>query len=331
MESNFFNRISYLINRERIGFRRKFIVFLFFLVISVIIWFLKALEKNYTAQIDYPVRYRNFPQDKTLIGELPDHLKLNVYAHGYVLFQHKISSRYLPLIIPVSSFSLKPLNEKDSGFFYMETRFMKDYIDRQMSSEFEIISIKPDTIVFPFAKVISRRIPVKQEVSYTLDQQLILKEPVLLYPDSVEVTGPDYLLDTLSFITTRRKDLGIISKNREYDLALQIPRHITLRQEEVSIRFEVEKFTEKLLSIPVKIPDAPDSLKVITFPGAISLSCQVGLSNYEKLQAEMFTAVVQFSEIAEGQTRLKIRLEKIPEFVTEVNYSPNTVEYLIER
>jgi YbbR domain-containing protein len=200
-----------------------------------------------------------------------------------------------------------------------------------MSSEFEIISIKPDTIVFPFAKVITRRIPVRQEVSYTLDQQLILKAPVLLYPDSVEVTGPDYLLDTLSFIRTRRRDLGIISKNREFDLALQVPRHITLRRDEVSIRFEVEKFTEKLLSIPVRIQDAPDSLKLITFPGTISLSCQVGLSNYEKLQAEMFSAVVQYSDIAEGQTRLKIRLEKIPEFVTEVSYSPNNVEYLIER
>ena len=331
MENNLFERITNLIGREKIGFRRKLLMFSFFLVVSIIIWFLKALEKNYTAEIDYPVRYRNLPQDKTLIGEVPDHLKLNVYAHGYVLFQHKISSRYLPLIIPISSFSLKPLNEKDKSFYYLESRFLKDYIDRQMSSEFEIISIKPDTLIFPFAELITKRLPVRQRFSYKLDRQLMLKSPVTLSPDSVDVTGPDYIIDTLSFIYTREKDLGIISKNRVYELSLQTFKHIALRQDEVSAQFEVEKFTEKILSIPIVVEDLPDSLNVITFPSNITLSCQVGLSNYEKLQSDMFSAFVPYADIQKGQNRLKIDLSKVPDFVTEINYSPNTVEYLIER
>lgn len=331
MKKKFLKRISGLFGNERTGARRKALIFAFFLTISIVIWLLKALEKNYTTRIDYPVRYRNFPDDKTLIGELPDHLKLNVYAHGYVLLQHKISSRYIPLVISVNSFTLKPLRERDSGFFFLETRFLKDYIDKQLSSEFEILEVDPDTLVFPFAEVVEKPLPIKLDFDLQLGQQMILKQPPVIQPDSIMVTGPDYIMDTLKNIHTKEKNLGIISVDKEFEIGLQNIKHTTLSPEEVTVKIEVEKFTEKTLTVPVTVNGVPDSLNVVTFPRQIALTCQVGLSNYERIQSGMFTASVDFSDIEEGQTRLEVNLTRFPEFVRSIKFNPKTVEYLIQK
>lgn len=331
MKTKFLKRLSGLFGNERTGARKKALIFAFFLTISIVIWLLKALEKNYTTQIDYPVRYRNFPDDKTLIGELPDHLKLNVYAHGYVLLQHKISSRYIPLVISVNSFTLKPMRERDSGFFFLETRFLKDYIDKQLSSEFEILEVRPDTLVFPFAEVVEKRLPVEPNFDFQLEQQMILKQSPVIQPDSIMVTGPDYIMDTMQNIYTKDKDLGIISGDKEIDIGLQSVKHTTLSPERVNVKIEVERFTEKTLSVPITVTAAPDTLNVITFPRQIALTCQVGLSNYERIQPGMFTATVNYADIEEGQTRLEVKLIKRPEFVRSIKYNPKTVEYLIQK
>lgn len=331
MDNNIIDRISRIINREKIGFRKKTLIFSFFLLVAIIIWFLKALEKNYTTEIDYPVRYRNFPSNKTLIGEVPDHLKLTVYAHGYVLLQHKISSRYIPLVISVRSFSLNQLRGADSGFYFIESRFMKDYIDKQLSSEFEILEVRPDTLIFPFADVVTKMLPVKPDVRYALDQQIILKSEPYPDPDSIKVTGPNYILDTLRYLRTRDNDIGIVKESRSYNVDLKTIKHVRSSTDEVQLVFEVEKFTEKSLTIPVTVKDLPDSLKIITFPANIKITCQVGLSNYEKLQSGMFSASVKYADIKEGQSRLKIELDRSPDFINALKFSPKTVEYLIEK
>lgn len=292
---------------------------------------MKALEENYTAEIDYPVRYRNFPDDKTLIGEVPDHLKLTVYAHGYVLLQHKISARYIPLIISVRSFSLKKFPENESGFYFLETRYIKDYIDKQLSSEFEILEVNPDTLVFPFASVKSKILPVVSHVGYQLDRQLILKDMVQVTPDSVRITGPDYLIDTLKTMHTREVNLGVISRSRTYTVGLNSFPHTTLYPEDVEVSFHLERFTEKSISVPVVIENAPEGLKLITFPAQVELTCQVGLSNYEKLQAGMFKFAVDYNEISQGKEQLSVRLKRFPEFVKAIRFAPGSVEYLIER
>jgi hypothetical protein len=81
----------------------------------------------------------------------------------------------------------------------------------------------------------------------------------------------------------------------------------------------------------VSIVNVPDSLRVVTFPREINITCQVGLSNYERLQPAMFLAVVDYSDLTGGSTRVAVDLARYPEFITSLKYTPKTLEYLIER
>jgi hypothetical protein len=330
MDTGFLNRFSRFISREKLAFRKKALLFSFFLALSVIIWLMNALGKNYTSDIDYPVRFKNYPENKTLIGELPASLKLKVSAHGYTLLQHRISSRYIPIVFNVKSFTLSRMPEVDSSFYFLETRFVHDYISKELDSEFEILDVKPDTLIFPFAVVVTKKIPVFADIIYELDKQLILKEMPVLDPDSIIVSGPDYILDTLNLIKTERTELGRIKGSTDKKLEMKALNHVSFSEEKIDIKFTIEKFTEKTLSIPIIVDNLPDSLEMQIFPRKIQLTCQVGLSNFDPLQSGMFSAHVDYNEYVPGITRLKVSLGDQPNFVRAVRFKPKTVEFLID-
>ncbi len=97
MVKNIEDNIKKFLEKKNIKMDRKLIIFLFFVVLSTIFWFLNQLEDEYVTDISLPVHYTNFPSDKILVNELPDHLDLRVRAFGYKLLEYKISKKILAL------------------------------------------------------------------------------------------------------------------------------------------------------------------------------------------------------------------------------------------
>jgi hypothetical protein len=84
----------------------RFRVFLFFLALSAAFWFVRAMGEQYETIVDYPVRYINFPEDKVLIGKVPDKLQLKIRARGFAILKGKLNLHIIPLRFNVNSFSL---------------------------------------------------------------------------------------------------------------------------------------------------------------------------------------------------------------------------------
>jgi YbbR domain-containing protein len=161
---------------------------------------------------------------------------------------------------------------------------------------------------------------------------MILKVDPLINPDSILVSGPDYIIDTLSGLETLTTDLGVISRSKVLAVDMKESKNLYFKQNKVKVSFDIEQFTEKTIQVPITISNLPENLTLQTFPPNIQLICQVGLSNYEKLQSNYFKAQVDFKEISQAVSdRLKVDLVKQPEFIRVVNFSPKTVEYLIEK
>ena len=332
MSSGFLNRISHLSDKEKNAFRKKAMIFSFFLLLSVVFWFMNALSENYTTDIKYPVVYRKFPDDKVLIGDLPEHLTLTVNAHGYTLLRYSLGTRHIPLVFNVRSFYMNQSTRQDSSLYYIETRYAQEYFAKQLSSEFQILEIKPDSLYFRFANVVSKKIPVFIDLTYSLDKQLILMSGPEVVPDSVMVSGPDYILDTLQQVATKNTDVGLIQQSVSKTLDLLKVKNTKLIREQVTVKFEVEKFTEKTLQIPIEVINIPDTTKLKTFPNIVKVTCQVGLSEYDKLQVSMFSAIVDFAEAQAGlSNKIIVEITRQPEFIKTLKHSPRTVEYLIEK
>ena len=305
-------------------------MFSVFLMISVFIWLLNALSKNYTSVIEYPLVYTDFPEDRVFVGDLPENLELRINAHGYVILKYKTFRKPSPISFKVSAFTFNRPGQ-DSSRAYILTRYLIDQVSRQLQADMQLLDIKPDTLHFQFARRITRMVKIQPDFEYQLDQQFTIKDGIILEPDSVEVTGPDLILDTLRYIYTVKSDLGNLSRNYSDKVKLKRIGDLDYSRSKVNCSFELERFTEVQLTIPIEVLNLPDSIALQTFPSRVKLTCNVGLSKYDRVNGSPIRAVVDYTEIKEGNALLDVNIQNIPVYLLSYEFYPKTVEFLKSR
>jgi hypothetical protein len=323
--------IEYLkteLNAIRFG---KVLVFLVCLAFASFLWFLNALGKHYTDHITVPVRYVNLPKDKELTGEKPDKLELTVDAFGYTLLRHKLRLAFSPVLLDVNELTNNYLENKFISRYAISTNGHKVEIAKQISSEIEIISIRPDSISFNVSNIIEKQVKVRPDVNITLEKEFILQKLPVSIPESILVRGPEDILDTLGYIITRPVELKNLSQTVVRDVDLILPSGLKSETEEVTVQIAVEQCTEAKFEIPILIINQPDSLLIKTFPAKVKVSCKVGISQYKRLNISRFTATVDYSHRIGVISKLPVILGNIPETLLAVDYFPKEVDYIIER
>ncbi len=313
---------------RQLEWKRKFLVFSFFLAISIIIWLLNALSKNYTAEIKYPITYSRLPENKLLVSDVPEYFMLKVNAHGYALLSYKLSRRPVPINFAVSSFAMNRVTG-DSTKFFLLTRYAREQVARQLPSELQLLEIAPDSLIFQFAEEVDRVLPVTPMISYELGKDFTLLNKARITPDSVRVTGPDIYIDTLNSLLTEKRDLGLLEKSYKGSLRILNYDKIKTRQNEVQISIELEKTTEIQVAVPIQISGLPDSLRMQVFPQKIKVTGKVGLSKYDRMLPEAFFAEVDYNDVLDKKTRLPVTLRRQPDDLLNSTFSPKTVEYLL--
>jgi len=310
---------------------RRVMVFLFFLVVSSIFWFLNALSREYTTSIMYPVRYTNYPENMVLIGEPPRALDLTVNAYGYTLLKYYITRRLLPIVFDVNYFSLNRLPDTGTRNFYILSSLATNRVAGQLGADIEILDIRPDTLYFKFSDMVSARLPVKPVLELEFDQQFMVKGEILVEPDSITVSGPASHLDTMQFIPTKKLILKGLKESAGRKVELAEIDLINYSISGVTVTIPVEQFTEASIRVPVETVNLPDTLSMKTFPSEVTVSYLVSLTDYEKVNAQLFKAVVDYATPVPANGRLPVLLLSTPDFIRSVRYSPGSVDFIIER
>jgi hypothetical protein len=309
----------------------KAFVFLVCLVLASFLWFLNALEKHYTDHITIPVKYINLPKNKDLTGKLPDKLEIVVDALGYTILRHKLSLSFSPLLIDVNEITGNYLENRFMSKYSISTYGHKEEFAKQISSEIAIISIRPDSISFKVSNVIDKMVKVQPVTEITFAREFIMQKPPVVQPESVLVRGPEEILDTLRYITTKPVVLKNLSQSAVQDVGLSLEPGLKCEIDKVSVQVTVEQCSEAKFEIPVFVINQPDSLQIKTFPARVKLSCRVGISQYNKLNNSSFKVVVDYSQHSLILSKLPVTLVNIPETVLSVDYFPKEVDYIIER
>lgn len=332
MEPGFKNQPSNLADREKVKVNKKLLIYLFFLIISIGLWYLNALSKDYTTFIQYDVHYENFPQGKALTKELPEKLTFKVKGLGFSILKHKMLAYTTSITLPIDNFRLDISRKDNQYIYYLLTKYTKDWVSSQLGSDVQLVEIQPDTLVFNFTDVIEKKVPIKPSLTLQFEKQYTQNGHYIVKPDSVVVSGPQVLLDTLSFIPTKEFKAKNIKDTIKQELELMTFKRITSKTSKVFLTIPVEKFTEFSLSVPIEASNVPEGLKIRTFPSSVTVSCIVGLSAYDKMSPYMFRAVVDYNNlIGNQQSKVKVDLVKNPANVQNVRFYPRSVEYIIEK
>ncbi len=324
-----FARVLHFIETLKID--RNALIFLAFLGLSMFFWFLKALNKEYETELNYPVKYGGVPKGYIVEDDLPDRLKIGVSDIGFNLLRYKVTSSFIPISFNIENRIKMRENHVNEGHAYIPSSLLYDRIQKQLSSTTELVDIKPDSIHIFYSRMLSKKVPVVPHLNIETEKQHFVSGKIGVKPDSITVFGPKNIIDTLACIYTENEKFNRVSDTLVRNISLENIKALDFDKRRVVVTIPVEPFTEKTLSVPVVGKDFPDSLRLRTFPGFVDVSVFVGISKYNSIRPEDIDAFVLYNEVrstASGTAHINIQV-KSPD-ISNPRLGKSQLEYLVE-
>ena len=331
MTNKLLNRIQFLLKKSEIKNQRKIITFFVCICIATVFWFLNALNKLYTVDIEFPVKYVDLPANRVLSNHPTDKFVLTVSSYGFTILRHKLSLSFSPLVFDVNEFTSGQLQKTNRSRYVISTRQFINRFSSQISNELKINAIHPDTVVFSFEKMKKRMVKVIPKVHLDFVVQHDLNRPIIVVPDSVMVNGPESIMDTLSYVYTVAQEYTKVKEPIHRNIALKECKSLIYTPSRVMMIIPVEEFTEKNLMIPVYVNNLPEDEHVNLFPEKVRVNFQVSLSRFKEIKADEFRVCVEYKDIQQQKETLDLNLEVQPKDLKTVSVYPTRIEYLIEK
>lgn len=309
---------------------RRAITFLFCLLISVFIWLLMSLSKEYSISVSFPVKYINLPTDKLIANHLPEDIDIEIRSSGFNLLMYKIKQHRETVLIDIND--AKATTTKNN--YYINCNERLDKITGQFSSAIKVDRVNPDTVFINYNKKMTKQVFVKANLLIDFEEQYQQTDSILIEPNIIDVSGTAEDLAKISFVETVPMNLKNVNKNLSLKLDLlksPVSKQIEFSQTTVQVKVNITKFTEGMLELPILVENLPPGLNLKTFPDKVSVKYQVAYTDYGKINSADFKVVVDYSKIEPGSNKLKVQLVKSPVNVRSVKLNNEKVEYIIRK
>lgn len=301
--------------------KRESVVFIFCFFLAVILLLLNKLSRKYVGDIKAKVSYVNYPEGKVPAEPLLNELTLYVETTGFKLMWAKLGK----------DMQLQ-VNLSDAGQNYALTEDFKVEIARQLSSGYRLMEIVPDTLHLHFVASRVKKVPLRADILISFKKQFDFKEPMLVSPDSVTISGPENLVDSVKTWFTERRTFENLDKSLQDEIAVLQPSKSSVSVYPAKARYTiaVEEYTEKTLEVEIQKINLPQAKEINIYPKKVKAVCRVGLSNYEQVKPESFIITADFAgvDLRKGKY-IELQMKEHPSFVKNLDFSPKSVEYII--
>lgn len=311
--------------KRRIIKRASLKTFGFFLFFAAIIWILVQFSKIYTQDIEIPIQYINVPLDKSISDQKPDHVDLQMQDRGFSIYYYKI-------LKPELTIDLSRAKENGKNLVYKIQDNIGE-IEDELKINFEKSRIIQDEVVveFQYKKEKMLKIIPNIEINYAVGYSA--DDPVELKPDSVKVSGPEKIVDSITTVPTITLKLNKINEDivGKIDIDTTGLGMLSFYETQINYTQKVEKFTEGSMQIPVEVINVPDELNLAYFPKSILVYFQVNLKKFESVSAADFRVVCDYATVNEGDDFMIANIVEKPKFIDSYRLSERRVQFVIKR
>ncbi|RZS92601.1 CdaR family protein [Aquimarina brevivitae] len=312
--------------KRKFSFKRNSVkTFLFFLVFTSFLWLFIQFSKNYTKVIEAEISYVNIPEDR-LVNENSDlSLRMKLNGNGFRLVNQSWIKPKLKLNIEDA------VRVEDNIYFFKinkEDGFLRDQLDFKG----RILSVRKDTLMLHLDFLKGKKVVVQPNASIKFMAGYGSDEGLQLIPDSVYVTGPDKIIDSIKAITTEKIELSEINENVNDEVHLAIdslPKNIGIEPQKVSVKLRVSKFTEGSREIPISLVNVPDNSAVTIFPKNATVIYRVALDKFESITSQDFRVVADYNKVSPDSPYLILEIENAPDFVHDLRLREKQVQFVI--
>jgi len=302
---------------------RSILLYIGFVVISAVFWSFLTFNGDVQLDVEVPIEI-NKPNNVHLLSKVPDTLTVTVRDRGYRFFFY--------LFHKAPKLTLRLTDYSDgNGSFKVDQSHLKKALAAVLNKNATIVSVLPESISINFTDLPGKKVPIRTDITvepredYTQYGALIQsQDSVLVFSDAKTLSGINevftYHVEELDLTDTLRRKVSIAPMNG----AVVEPRAI-------EIMVPIEKLKPQSRSVKIAVRNAPAGVKMLLFPSDVEVNY---LSPVSRISDDAgITAVVDYSSVdfSSSSNKVKVVIGEVPAAYQNVTFSPDSVEFIIEK
>jgi hypothetical protein len=307
--------------------KRKVKVFLVFLFCSTSAWFLSKLSEPYISATTLSLNFMNSSEDLLLVSSSQDKIDVKLEAVGFQFLGFNFKKKAVAIDLSAVA--------KKGRQYYLSHQKYKTQIEKQLPSSMRLVAIDTDTLFFDFQEVISKEVPVKPQLQLNLAQNYLLDGKLQITPSIVVVKGPRNEVDTITSVKSKRIDLVDLTSNFSRKSTIIVTdglRYTSFSETSVTVAGKVSRFSEKMMSVTIKVLNLPNGTAIKMFPDEVHILCKGTLNTLKSLKDSDFEVVADFANAKSNKSKkLVLNLRKKPEELASASLEETQVEYILKR
>jgi len=293
------------------------------ILLSILLWFLVATDKEYTHQIKVPIEIVRLAPGKTLAENIPENAIIELRGKGRSLI----------------------------GMWFYDIRFRLELPELRNSQSINLRDYltfldMPSTFGLEVAEIIEPTV-----IKLSVDDEIIQKKQILLSgtvgtadgyvlidlqftPDTVSVRGPEKLVEKIDFISTQPVQISNSKTkfNQMIQLADPYPNLVTIEPRSVNVEFDVQRLAERtVFEIPITIINVPRRINVEPIPPMLDLRVKGGEQLVAALRPQDIIAEIDFRKSYDPGREFYTAKIITPEKISWIESFPKTFNLKVKR
>lgn len=277
---------------------------------ATIFWFFNALNKTYTTNINFPVRFDFDRTNFVPVSSLPSDIRVNVTGNGWDLFKRSTGVKSVPLEIPLG----RPAEVKKIVGSTLPVIF-SNQVDA-----LEINFVLTDTLYVDVEPKAGRWIKLAMDsLQFNLRRGYGLTSEILLEPDSVFIEGPLRLISAFKEPVQLKLRQRNIDEDFQEDVELDIPMSDVIKRDPptVSVQFDVAQMVTVQDSILITAENVPPTVAEIESK-YIPITVAIPETLLNEFTLDSARAVLDLRNFTKGEARILPRIEGLPPYSTVI-------------
>ena len=302
--------------------KQKIKVFIIFILISFLFWGITKFSKNYSALVYFDINYINTPD---LVFIEPGYKNIEGYVNtsGFQLMIYRLIPKTLKVDMSLADYT------KSGGIIDLISQ--RRYLEDQINGSF--LSFENDKLLFDYSDLMTKKIKVNINTDINYASGYYNMNNSIIEPDSVEISGPESILNNLVFINTELISIDNVSDDLKMILNIEpIDSFIKIKPSKVFFHESVKRFTEQDFELQISVINVPDSIDIKLFPEKVQIIASFPIDLINKFNDKDFELTFDYSLTENVKFEsIPIILTKTPKSFRNVRWDPKTISYLIKK
>ena len=285
------------------------------------LWVFVTFSGEHSYNFHFPIEFTNIPQGYAISNVSDQEVVVELRGLGWELAKMTFGRN--------PHFHVSVQNRSGS-----QSITLRNAIDNNswLSTAVEVNEISPDNVYFRMEKVKTKVVPIKADVWLEFSKGYGLVSPVEIVPDTVEISGPESLVNSIDTVKTIRKIFEDVERGGTHKVALANVDNLELTKSNIDVSFDVQKIVDKEIDgIPVEIQNIPPSKDLTLLPGKIDVIVRGGINKLGKITPEDIKASIKFSQALKDTLGYVIPHVELPEYMELIDIKPRHLEYIIQQ